>query len=276
VEGNKRIYPAARFMDGWFKILLLAFSAMVILSGLWKQDENSLFSIRPSAVSTPVPLEEAFDETMAERTVTLPSSVWYALQLGSFDTEEEAKAVADTYRRRGAAGFLWNDGRWRVLAAVYPLREDAQSVRLQLEAGHDVESVLYQLAFPQLELRVNGMAGQLEILEAAFVHADALTTQLHQISIAMDRQEMTAAEAAEALQALGAQLELVALRMEQRFTTPRHQTVTGLIRLFRDSAEFGRAFSPDADGVTAGMQIKHQNLSVLYQLQQIYAALSHT
>ena len=184
--------------------------------------------------------------------------------------------MAETFRRRGAAGFLWNDGRWRVLAAVYPMREDAQSVRMQLESRHSVETALYQLTLPKLELRVSGMTGQLDILEAAFLHANDLSAQIYEISIAMDRQEMTAAAACETLQKIAGQLDLVALRMEQRFESPRHDTAAGLIRLLKDSADFCRTLHPDTDGVTIGMKLKHQNLSVLCQLYQIYDSLSHT
>ena len=276
MEGNKRVYPAERSMEGWLNVLLLVFAAAVFVSGLWSQKENSLFSIQPSVVSTPVPLDETFDETLSERMVTLPSSVWYALQLGTFEAEKDAQTVAESYRRRGAAGFLWNDGRWRVMAAVYPLREDAQSVRMQLESKHDVETSLYQVQLPQLELRVSGMTGQLDILDAAFMHANDLAVQLHGISTAMDRQEMTAAGAADQLAAMCEQMDLVVLRMKQRFETPRNETVSMLIAMFEEGSAFCRSFHSQLDGVTAGMQLKHQTLSTLYYLQQIYHTLSHT
>ena len=138
------------------------------------------------------------------------------------ETEGRARVLSATkqaYRLYVSLGF-------RVLAAVYPEKEDAQAVRQQLRDQHDVDSYLFEISIPSVSLRMTGMRGQIDILEAAFLHAEELIRQMERISETLDRQEITPAEAAEELNTLREQVELVALRMEQRFLSPRNAAVT--------------------------------------------------
>ena len=49
---------------------------------------------------------------------------------------------------------------------------------------------------------------------------------------------MSGEEAAQLLNGLGEQVSTVSLRLQQRFSAPRHQTVEGLIACFEDYASF--------------------------------------
>lgn len=276
MERRRRVYPVQRSKNGWLSGLLLFLSAIVILSGLvWRGGETEL-SIEPEATSSPIPLSESFDETPSQAEITLPGSEWYALQLGAFENETAAVELGEKYTRRGAAGYVWLDGRYRTLAAVYTLREDAQTVRRQLSEKHEVETYLYQISLPSIKLRLSGMKGQLEILEAAFMHAEDLVHSLVKMSSAMDRQEMSVPEAIEALHGIGDQLQMVSLRLQQRFTSPRHRTVSSLIGYFEDYSGFITRLDPDESAVNVGTKLKYQTFSSLELLKQIYDSLSNT
>lgn len=274
MQGGKRVYPRRREPGRWLSYLLLFFSTMIVLSGLmWRGGE---LTIEAAPTATPIPTDAYFDETPEQREVTLPSATWYALQLGAFESETAAGELAGQFSRRGAAGFVWHDGRYRTLAAVYPTREDAQNVRMQLREVYEIDSYLYQIDLPALHVLLGGMKGQLDILEAAFAHAHDLAENLHAVSVALDRQEISGAEAAQALSALGAQVDTVALRMRQRFTSPRHATVEGLLGCFEDYAAFLETLNETDSAVTMGMRLKHQTLSTLYRLKGVYDALGNT
>ena len=149
-------------------------------------------------------------------------------------------------------------------------------MREQLSDAHSVDSYLYQIDLPALHLLMKGMKGQLDILEAAFAHANDLTVNLQAVSVAMDRQEMSGEEAAQLLSGLGEQVETVTLRLQQRFTVPRHQTVEGLIDCFEDYQAFlGTLDEADSDA-TFGMKLKRQTLSTLNHLKSVYDALGNT
>lgn len=52
----------------------------------------------------------------------------YAVSAGSFDTLEQARVVSETMREMGGAGFVAFDGKYHVLLAAYPTKQEAQSV----------------------------------------------------------------------------------------------------------------------------------------------------
>ena len=274
MQAGKRVYPRQREPGKWFSYLLLFLSAVVVLSGLvWRGEE---VTIETAPTATPIPTDAYFDETVEEREVTLPSATWYALQLGAFESETAAEELANQFVKRGAAGYVWHDGRYRTLAAVYPTREDAQGVREQLSEAHSVDSYLYQIDLPSLHVLMKGMKGQLDILEAAFEHAHDLVANLQTLSVSLDRQETSGQEAIELLAGLGGQAETVALRLEQRFSLPQHQTVEGLLACFEDYASFLETLAETDSEATLGMKVKRQTLSTLNHLKSVYDALSNT
>ena len=158
MQTRKRVYPSERKPAKWVSYSLLFLSAVILFSGVAaRSGGDAVFEI--VATPSPIPLDAAFDETRETREITLNGSVWYALQLGAFETEEAAGQLAEQFQRRGAAGYLWPEERFRVLAAVYPEKEDAQAVRQQLRDQHDVDSYLFEISIPSVSLRMTGMRG---------------------------------------------------------------------------------------------------------------------
>ena len=275
MQTRKRVYPSERKPAKWVSDSLLFLSAVILFSGVAaRSGGDAVFEI--VATPSPIPLDAAFDETRETREITLNGSVWYALQLGAFETEEAAGQLAEQFQRRGAAGYLWPEERFRVLAAVYPEKEDAQAVRQQLRDQHDVDSYLFEISIPSVSLRMTGMRGQIDILEAAFLHAEELIRQMERISETLDRQEITPAEAAEELNTLREQVELVALRMEQRFLSPRNAAVTGLIGLMRDYAAFAREKTGQESNALLSRRLKYQTIQTIRLLLELTDELRNT
>ena len=275
MQTRKRVYPSERKPAKWVSYSLLFLSAVILFSGVAARSGGDAV-FETVATPSPIPLDAAFDETRETREITLNGSVWYALQLGAFETEEAARQLAEQFQRRGAAGYLWPEDRFRVLAAVYPEKEDAQAVRQQLRDQHDVDSYLFEISIPSVSLRMTGMRGQIDILEAAFLHAEELIRQMERISETLDRQEITPAEAAEELNTLREQVELVALRMEQRFLSPRNAAVTGLIGLMRDYAAFAREETGQESNALLSRQLKYQTIQTIRLLLELTDALRNT
>ena len=268
MQTRKRVYPSERKPAKWVSYSLLFLSAVILFSGVAARSGGDAV-FETIATPSPIPLDAAFDETRETREITLNGSVWYALQLGAFETEEAAGQLAEQFQRRGAAGYLWPEERFRVLAAVYPEKEDAQAVRQQLRDQHDVDSYLFEISIPSVSLRMTGMRGQIDILEAAFLHAEELIRQMERISETLDRQEITPAEAVTELSTLREQVELVALRLEQRFTAPRNTAVERLIALFQDYAAFAREKTGQESNATLSRQIKYQTLQSIRLLLEL-------
>ena len=275
MQTRKRVYPSERKPAKWVSYSLLFLSAVILFSGVAARSGGDAV-FETIATPSPIPLDAAFDETRETREITLNGSVWYALQLGAFETEEAAGQLAEQFQRRGAAGYLWPEERFRVLAAVYPEKEDAQAVRQQLRDQHDVDSYLFEISIPSVSLRMTGMRGQIDILEAAFLHAEELIRQMERISETLDRQEITPAEAVTELSTLREQVELVALRLEQRFTAPRNTAVERLIALFQDYAAFAREKTGQESNATLSRQIKYQTLQSIRLLLELTGEMRNT
>ena len=270
------MYPVQRNNSRLVSGALLALAAVIVFSGLISRGEFSGFDLQPVPKPTAVPLEEFFDETQSETLVELSEKTWYALQVGVFENEESAKQSGQAFQKRGAAGYLWQDGRYRVLAAAYPAQEDAQQVREQLREQHNIDSYLYAIQYPAVSMRLKGMKGQIEILEAAFGHAGDLALQLHLLSVEMDRQEISADEAAARIAGLRDQVELVSLRLAQRFASPVHETVHALTGCFEDFIQFSDSLPVGESTVALGMKLKYQLFATLQQMQKVYQTLNHT
>lgn len=273
---NKRVYPAESGRKILINWLILIAAGITIATGLIGRGNDSSFSISAIPTQTPPALDETFDETQDEEEIKLPAVTWYALQLGAFEKEQSALQMAETYKARGAAGFVWEDGRYRTLAAVYPLREDALTVRAQLSEKHLVESYLYEISFPEVQLRLSGMKGQLEILEAAFLHAADMPAALQKISVQMDQQELSMQEAFKRLDALEQQMSIVSLRLRQRFAAPRPAVVDELIRHMELFVTFCQESKLTESAVSLGQKVKYQTFATLNQLKEIYDTLIHT
>lgn len=275
MQEHKKIYPSGHSPAGWLSWVLVAATVLVVLGGLLGRRTTGP-TIQPLPSATPFPLEEGFDETLESCEWSLPEVNWYALQLGAFDNEASARELAEQFRQRGAAGYLWQDGRWRVLAAVYATEEDARTVRRQISDTHGVDSYLYHISLPGVGVSMQGMRGQIEILKAAFEHASALVAQLQQLSLQADRQGNGAEELQSALLALKDQTALVSLRLQQRFPEPRNPCAAGLIDLFDGYAAFCAALDSTAQSAAFGAQLKYQTLLSLDLLRQVYHTLGNT
>ena len=276
MEREKRIYPVGRNKIRAVNICLLAFAALIVLNGLISKNAGNGFAVETIPQATKVPLNDAFDETMTETVLEIPGQSWFALQVGVFESEESAQEASSVFQKRGAAGYLWQDGRFRVLAAAYPNREDAQIVREQIRDSHGIESYLYTITFPTLRLKLTGMQGQIEILQAAFAHADDLAKQIQNLSIRMDRQEISVPEAKEEISALNTQMQLVTLRLQQRFQAPMPSAVQALIECFQNYELFSQTVEGNESAAALGMKLKYQLFETLKHIQKTTHTLNHT
>lgn len=273
MQDNKRVYRTGGFPSVWLNYLLLFLSAVVLISGLvWRGDGDEV-DIAPLPTLTPIPTGEAFDETRESRDITLQGREWYALQLGVFENEDSADELAERFRARGAAGYVWGDGRFRVLAALYATKDDAQNVRRQLSENHTVDTYIYQIDLPATELRLSGMRGQLDIMEAAFAQAGDCIASLQALAISMDRQEAGVEDARMALEAIAVQCDNMRLRLRQRFPEPRHQTVEGLLACFDDYMLFTGGLGEGVSVVELTVYVKHQAIHALRLLGNVYEGL---
>jgi len=231
---EKRTY---RLHGGGKRILtgvLLFVSCLLILSGLLR-DKNGSLRLEVKITPTPTVFGKTFDETVTAREISLPARSWYAIQLGAYDGEDSARSQAESYMARGAAGYVRKDSRYRVLAALYPTKEDAQTVRQQLQSQHEIDSYVYEIALPEIVLNVNGMAGQLDALEAGLQFLDTAIRKFCEISVSMDRQDLVVEQELTRLADISSQVDTLQSVLAQRFAAVNYAAVEGNWDICNDS-----------------------------------------
>lgn len=197
-----------------------------------------LLGRRPSLIAeriaqpTATPITAQFDQTIETREVTLDAETWYAIQTGVFSTPEAAQEKASAYTERGAPGTVVQDGeKWRVFIACYGSEADATAVRQRLGTNQRVETYLYRWTCPELRLRLTGMAGQLDVVEAGFALVRQSAEALRDAATQLDAGELTTTEAAQAVGEMDSRITLWAQTARARFGKAVPEIVQGLLRV---------------------------------------------
>ncbi len=210
-------------------ILLLLVGGVIIL--VWKRLPSG-FMAQHLALPSPTPVSAAFDRTVETREVALAEETWYAIQTGVFSTQEAAREKADAYTDRGAPGVVVQEGeKWRVFIACYGKEEEASAVRTRLGETQRVDTYLYAWTCPELRLRLTGMAGQLDAVEAGFTLLSSTAAALRDTAISLDAAQLTSAEAAAAVSALNGQIILWEDTVRSRFGRNIPSLVEGMLTI---------------------------------------------
>lgn len=249
--------------------LLLGVGAAVYGKQAWQAALPLLPGVlRPSVTSAPEALPRE------ERTLTLPGHTWYALQLGAFDSAEAAESLASSYRSRGAAGYIRRESQYRVLAAAYNTRADAQAVMTQLRANHQVDAVITEITQAEVTLRITGRPDQLTALSDAFDILEQLSMQLASLSDSLDRGKTDLQQAISALRSHRDTLLALKTRIDGQFgksaPTPVRDAADMLEAL---SLSLNEALSAQST-VLFGARIKYAHLQCLCGMADYAAGLA--
>ncbi len=147
--------------------------------------------------------------------VTLPATSCYMLQMGVFSSRENADAMAEELRSRGAAGYIIEDDSsgdtlYRVMAAGYEDEASAKSVKQRLvDEGNDC--TVYTLESAGADFRVTAPEASLAGIEAGFSSLAAAKASMAEAVIGFDKNAMSVsdgkAEAKRVLETLEGDME---------------------------------------------------------------------
>ena len=235
------------------------------LRGEWKAQTPARISAEPAPTLTP---EES---RMTETTLSLTGQTWYALQLGVFDQPDGARQQAESYRGRGAGGYVFRKEGYRVLAAAYATRADAQAVMTQIKNQHGVDASVVEIQQPQVTLRLTGQKAQLTALTDACDAMEKLTAHLFQLSSALDRREIQTPDIRKALQSERDTVSALNRQLAIRFPDPAPEPVAALAQLLSDSAQSLDAALNTQSVTRLSAQLKYCHLLCLCRMAA-YAA----
>lgn len=262
---NIKRYKTGRNKTG----LLVLLPVMLLGLCLWYFQKDGGLSL-PSFLKPALSREDMQQES---RQITLPGGRYFALQLGVFSDLQSARALAESFRSRGAAGYIWEEENYRVLAAAYESRENALAVQQNLADRHGVDAYLYTLSRSQLTLKLTGQKAQLDALSDACGLCVQLADALAALSQSLDAGATGREEALEALASQQATLRSLNARLSALFAREEHPAVTRLCALMTETEE-NLAAALEAPGETRlGSGIKYCQLALLCGLEGYAAAL---
>ena len=101
-------------------------------------------------------------------TISFPEMNVYAISAGTSDTLDEAQAVAQGYMARGGAGFVRKDNGYHVLISAYGDQTACQNVSEKLLTSQNIESTVYPIAVPAINLKLTASAPRIDGIRDAF------------------------------------------------------------------------------------------------------------
>lgn len=173
--------------------------------------QNSGYLVAPQS-ATPAPQAT----NLPAQSVMLSSYACHALQMGAFDGAVNAEAEAVGVRQSGGAGFVWQDGMYRVLAAGYLSQADAEKVKEQLQQGA-TESVIYTYQAPPIKLDVFATDQQVDCLKQTFAVIEKIIADVEALSMDLDMGKTQPANAKDSLRQYSQNMAAAMLKMREQF-----------------------------------------------------------
>lgn len=264
-----RRYKTGRGGAGWAALLLL--TAVMALYGarLWRA---GYFSPRQAAAS---PAVSAVRETAREkREITLPGKTWYALSLAPTEDAPAARREAESFRGRGAAGYVWGGSGCHVLLAAYETRLDARKVIGQLRSLHGVESRVEEISRPEITLMLAGEKQQLTALADAYSLMDQAAEQLSALSQGLDAGTADRLAAMEILSSLRDTALSLRARLDALFEAPSPAAVESVAAMLDDLSQALAAAQSASGAARLGAQVKYCQLLCVCRMAEHFSSLA--
>ncbi len=250
-------YPAGRGLQRLVALTLFA-AALFILSQTIRFGGAPTATPAPIAPVTPTPAAivaptpgttqlvdevpqpgfatQAPDQT-GSQSVFVPAQDWYAIQFGAYSSDEAARKQAGQYVGRGAAGYTLEDTSFRVLAAVYNSRDEAETIKARLKDGQGIDSYIYRLSADAVELAVTAAPAQIEALQNSYDALNAALQELGRLSMELDKQRIDGAGVILATQEVRLNILAKQKALEQALSGSQSDVVVGLRNLLDNAAQ---------------------------------------
>ena len=151
-----------------------------------ESSDVSTASVEETVQTVNLPAESG---TRVEEEISADEVSLYALQVGAFSEEDNAKNTASSVRALGGAGFVAYDGElYRVLIAAYTDESDAKEVKTTLES-ENVSTSVFTLSSGTLTFKIGAEQSQIDAIKACFNVVPEIIDTLQQIIYDADKGE---------------------------------------------------------------------------------------
>lgn len=128
-------------------------------------------------------------------TVTIEGRKFFAVYTAETSVESEASAASESVRNGGGSGYVYNDGTFKVFAAIYPDEESASTVASRLTANGTNAGYMV-LTVPEIKLKgYDDRTERLRLAETVYYAYGELYDELYELSIELDEKRLSEAAA---------------------------------------------------------------------------------
>jgi len=115
----------------------------------------------------------------------------YLLQEGVYSDENNAKSAAEAIKKRGGAGYILKDDKYRVLLSAYQTEDEATSVKKRLADEEDMETSTHELKRGQISFNITADKNTVKVISDAFSQSDDVMASLYDVTLKYDKQQIT-------------------------------------------------------------------------------------
>lgn len=236
-----------------------------------KMDLPLPFSLSMQATAAPV--TPAPDTSHNSQDISLAGRTWYALQLGAFTQESAAHQLSQQFIPRGAAGYVLEDNDiYRVYAAAYPTRAEAQSVQTRL-SEQGVATYIQPCNEEPVTLRAGGTNTQLQAVSEIFAYLDTLSMKFFTLSSQLDKNELAVTDALSALMSESATCRALGNALANAFPAEIPAGAQAICDLLTQIAQECETAQNSQSAARAGAALKRCQLSVVVGIKHLISSL---
>ncbi len=211
--------------------------------------------------------ESVEDTTKITETLKANSLTLYGIQMGAFTDEENARAFSQELKARGGAGYIYNNGFYRVMAIGFQSEEDARKVREELKTD-DIESHVFKLATSGADMQVTATVENVMEIRSAYEIWEENFRLMEQMVVSLDSDSITSLEAADKINAQKTEMEQKRNKLQEMNANQSNNVIlTGLVGLYDESCRsLDKILSENAnDKVAISSEIKYTYIDMLMQ-----------
>lgn len=264
VRRRRRVSGRRNSMAGVVLVVVTILGLVYVLSagvaGKWMADNviAPIFEVFSGGTQTASPQTT---QNQSRQEVAWKELTLYCLQLGVFESEGNAKTLADSLKKQGAAGYMLNaDGKVRVLLSAYTSEEDAKAVRDRLIA-EEMDCTVYTLTCNKLELTITADQTRLPQIQPIFDRFAAAMEKCSELAFALDGSEATQDEALIEVKALEEEMKEDAGSIKDSGYASSNTVVSAMLTLLSEGT---KALGVAAEGTenTLSVRLKYAHLEL--------------
>jgi len=245
------------------------FVSNLILPLIGSEDSNTDKNDDNPVLTIPDPTEEpSTDTSKVTETLKANALTMYAIQMNAFSDKDNADAYASELKEKGGAGYILNDGFYRVIAIGFKSEEDAKQVKEELKAD-GIESHVYKIATAGANMNITATKDNVNAIKSAFEQWEDKFGSLEDIIINLDKGSITPSDACDAIEKTKADLEQIRDQLKTLSSNQNNSSnvLSGLVTLYDNSClSLDKILSENSmNKVAISSEIKYTYIDMLMQ-----------